>query len=364
MKTNKSVFKIINYIIVALSAIILVGIVLFVDGIDSFVNVFKNTNFAWLLCGAVLMFVYWLCEAGALHVAVLSVNKPFNFGKTLKATILGQYYNCITPSASGGQPMQAYYLYNSGMPVGAASSALLVRFIVFQCALTVYCAVVLIFRYPFFAANISGFSALVFVGFAVNSIIVLFMLGISFAPKTVLRFFRFLVKVFAKIRLIKNKDEMLLRVEYEVDKFYLSLKTMQCNIWAFVKMVLFSFLQMTVYFLVPLFVIFALGVTANPLLVISCSACVLMISSFVPLPGAAGGAEGSFLVFFGLFSLGNKISAAILLWRILTFYMPILVGIFFAQKIGGAREREEKVRLAQMQEESFLINESKSNKDN
>ncbi len=364
MKSKKSVLKIINYAIVILSAVILVCIVLFVDGIESFIEVFSHTNFAWLLCGALLMVLYWTLESCALHVAVLSVHKRFYFGRTLKATILGQYYNCITPSASGGQPMQAYYMYNSGMPVGSASSALLVRFIVFQCVLTVYSAVILIFRYPFFAEKIHGFSALVFIGFTVNTVIVLFMLGVAFAPKTVLRFFRFCVRVLSRIRLIKNKKEMLDRVELEVDKFYISLKAMKCNLWAIVKTAIFSFLQMTVYFLVPLFVIYALGVSADPFLVVSCSACVLMISSFVPLPGAAGGAEGSFLVFFGLFDLGNKISAAILLWRILTFYMPIIVGMFFAQKIGGAREREEKARLLKEKMKENMIEEIEAGNDN
>ena len=54
-----------------------------------------------------------------------------------------------------------------------------------------------------------------------------------------------------------------------------------------------------------------------------------MVSSFVPLPGAAGAAEGSFFMFFGAFLQPSNIAYAILIWRFFVFYLPILVGVFF-----------------------------------
>ena len=97
-------------------------------------------------------------------------------------------------------------------------------------------------------------------------------------------------------------------------------------------------LQLTVYFLIPFCVCLALGVFINPLEAIAASACVLMVSSFVPLPGAAGGAEGSFLVFFGMFLTdGSKTGTAILLWRLITFYLTIVIGMFFAQNMGKTK---------------------------
>ncbi|PWM46416.1 MAG: hypothetical protein DBX47_02460 [Clostridiales bacterium] len=361
MKTKKSIINIINYFIIALSAVILISFVLFDCGISGFVSVFQNINFPWVVCGILLMLLFWGLEASSLHVAVLSVHKPFRFRNTFKTTILGQYYNSITPPIVGGQPMQAYYLYNSGVPVGAASSALLVHFLVYQCSLTLYSTVVIILRYSFFAEKIPGFSALIFVGFAVNAALVLLILGVAFTPKLVLKFFRLIIGALTKIRLIKDKEKALLRVEFEIDKFYQSLKAMKYDVKSLIKMVLLSLLQMTVYFMVPYCVLAAFGVYANPLVLIPCSLCVLLISSFVPLPGAAGGAEGSFLLFFGLFGLDNKMSAAILLWRILTLYMPIIIGIFFAQRIGGAREREEKAKLIN---KAKIIEEIETHNDN
>ena len=56
---------------------------------------------------------------------------------------------------------------------------------------------------------------------------------------------------------------------------------------------------------------------------------VAMVSAFVPLPGASGGAEGSFVIFFGKF-FGQDIVPAMFLWRLLTYYVNIALGGFFS----------------------------------
>ena len=63
---------------------------------------------------------------------------------------------------------------------------------------------------------------------------------------------------------------------------------------------------------------------------IAAQAFVSMITAFVPLPGAAGGAEISFVTFFAIFMNGSDLNLSMLLWRILTFYCPIVVGAAFS----------------------------------
>lgn len=95
--------------------------------------------------------------------------------------------------------------------------------------------------------------------------------------------------------------------------------------------------QLTAFFLVPYCVLMALGVQGLQVGdVVASAAFILMISSFVPLPGASGGAEGSFYVFFQMFfKASGSVSVAILLWRMFTFYLPIVVGVYFARHLSG-----------------------------
>ena len=68
----------------------------------------------------------------------------------------------------------------------------------------------------------------------------------------------------------------------------------------------------------------------------------------MPLPGASGGAEGSFVLFFGKF-FGQDIVAAMFLWRLLTYYVNIAFGGLFLRlgrkKISGQNGGKNVSRL-------------------
>ena len=64
----------------------------------------------------------------------------------------------------------------------------------------------------------------------------------------------------------------------------------------------------------------------DPLTIMAAQAYVSMVSAFVPLPGASGGAEGSFMIFFNMFFTGGTVIPAMVIWRVLTYYINIPVG--------------------------------------
>ena len=128
--------KKINIIIVSLSIVALLAYVLLVDGIDNIMTILTQANKWWLLCGVLAMIVYWTFEAGILHNITKSYYPPQKFKQTLRTSMIGQLFNCITPFASGGQPIQAYDMAKCGVPIGVATCSLLLKFIVFQTGLT------------------------------------------------------------------------------------------------------------------------------------------------------------------------------------------------------------------------------------
>jgi len=92
--------------------------------------------------------------------------------------------------------------------------------------------------------------------------------------------------------------------------------------------------------LVPYFIYRSFGMNNAPVTtMVAAQVFVAMVSAFVPLPGASGGAEGSFFLFFGMF-FQTAILPAILLWRFLTYYVNILFGGIISY-IGGKRYNKE-----------------------
>ena len=75
-------------------------------------------------------------------------------------------------------------------------------------------------------------------------------------------------------------------------------------------------------------ILFAMGdfTSVNLFLTIITSAYVMLIGSFVPIPGGSGGLEYGFIAFFGNFVSGGKLTAAMLIWRFITYYLGIIAG--------------------------------------
>ena len=84
--------------------------VIYDDGADNLLRMFRLLNPLWLIAAVLFMAVYWLLEAGILHRIIRRFHSVQKFKNSLCTSMIGQLFNCITPFASGGQPVQAYHM--------------------------------------------------------------------------------------------------------------------------------------------------------------------------------------------------------------------------------------------------------------
>ena len=59
---------------------------------------------------------------------------------------------------------------------------------------------------------------------------------------------------------------------------------------------------------------------------LSLAAAISLFNTFMPIPGASGGSEASFVLLFGFLGQATA-SSAMLIWRMLTFYFGLLLSI-------------------------------------
>lgn len=334
-----------NKLNIAILVIAFVGVlawVIYQDGWENILRMFGMLNPLWLVCALLMMVFYWLLESGILHGIVKCFHSRQRFRDSLTTSMIGQLFNCITPFSSGGQPIQAYHMTRTGVPLGIAAGTLMIKFMIYQFCLTIYSIVVLLFFWKPLSANVSGFGYLVFVGFVINFAVMLLLVGACFFRKFTTRLVHGLIWLLAKIRLVKDRDKTTTYADRQLEEFHTSFLEIKRHPGMVVQASLLSVVQLTVFFLVPYFICLAFGIRGiSPLLVLAAQAFVVMISSFVPLPGAAGGAEYSFHTFFSVFFASTGvINLAMLLWRILTFYLPILVGMCFTLTASRGEKKE------------------------
>ena len=300
----------------------------------------------WILAALGLMVVYWVFESLGLHLAVSRFVPTQNPGDTFCATMIGQFFNCITPFSSGGQPMQAWYLVKKGVSLSFASCSLLIKFIVYQFVLTIYSALTLLLCFKSFAGRISSIGWLIFVGFGVNLLVITGLLCLGFLRRPTEKVLYGSVSLLKKVKLISEQaaSKAKERIQKELMEFYEGFAQIRQDIGGILAMSALTAVQLTAFFLIPLCIFYAFGLgKADVLLMICAGAFVLTFTSFIPLPGAAAGAEIGFHTIFSIFFPTHILSVAILFWRLLTFYLPICVGGCFTATAGIWRKNKKQI---------------------
>ena len=167
----------------------------------------------WILAAVGLMVLYWLLEAGGLHLAVRRFAPDQQPGTTFCATMIGQFFNCITPFSSGGQPMQVLWLRRRGVPASLGTACVSAKFLGFQTAFLILGGVLGLTNWAAVSEQIYGLRWLVVAGYAVNGgMIVLVMLTLQRAG--IVRWLGgWLVRLGAKLHLVKRPRQALERFE-------------------------------------------------------------------------------------------------------------------------------------------------------
>lgn len=335
-----------NLFVIVFSAVLLIVYLFAVDNPAKIISALRYAKPGWLVCAALCMVMYWLCECSSVKLICKGLGSEISLYHSFTNTIVGQLFNCITPYASGGQPMMAYILNGYGIPLGKASCALLARFIVFQTSITVLSVLAIVIKFGFFAGQISGLGYLIFIGLIFNLFTLAFLLVVGFFPKLTKKLVNLVFKIAGRFKFI-NKEKLAAQIEEELDTFFKDFSVLKKDLKLLIVPLLLNIIQLIFYFTVPFFVCLSLNVHSLDWFSVACAASfILMIASFVPLPGGSGGAEGGFYIFFQVYMKEASVLAiAMLLWRFFTFYLPILVGMYFSRKIPKTKPETEKTEI-------------------
>lgn len=285
----------------------------------------------WIAAAVGCMLLYWLIEALILHLMLRPHYPAQRFIDTVRVSMCGQYFNCVTPMATGGQPFQAYYLTKQKVPLGIAMNGLLSKFIVYQTVLVIVSAVLLVLRLDYFVRNVSGFAFLVFIGFLVNALVMVALLSLAIFEKLPKTISRAVIGLLGKVKLIKDPEKKKAEMDEQIDGFRAAFREMPKHLPEVAASVVLTVVQLLSFMIIPYLICRSFGPAPTDVLTMTAAqSFVMTVSSFIPIPGAEGGAEGSFLFFFGGFFAAERIGLALVIWRVITFWLMVIVGGGFA----------------------------------
>jgi len=308
-------------IIAIVSSVVLVILIAGLSDFRNLVDSISKINLRWIFLGIIVVIFKWLSES--LVMTVIGLKKGMSFLKSFFVTIIGQLFNSITPFATGGQPMQAYYMNKMGVDLSEGVAVLIAKFIVYQLVVTVYGFVILIWKFREVASYVSGLAFLSIIGFGLNISVIFLLLLFSYNPSLTSKIVKWFIGILKKFK-IKVSDQ---KVMEKLGNFHSVMVEYLSKPVILIGAFLFTLLQLLLNLSLPFFAARSLNVESLSILkAVTFQSIVWLVLSLVPTPGTTGAAEGVFFIFFKPFFGIEKIAMAIIIWRLLSYYLNIIIG--------------------------------------
>ncbi len=322
-----------------------------------FGNVFRtiaNLTPGFLALAVLVTVVYFLFEGGIICLLMRSQKIPMKMGSAMKIGLLGIYYSYITPSSTGGQPMQAAYLRRDKIPVGVSTAVLIVKFFCFQCAFFLCSLLSFFFMYGKLSLENPGIIPLIILGLAINGGSIIFFPCLFIRPVLhgICRFAKWLVR---KLRFLQGRFHLLESIDkFEAD-FGSYRETFRKNkrsvLWGILLSIPQFILQMSVIY----FVFRAFGYHTISYWEVFAVQSLLQVSvSFMPMPGASGAQELGFSAFFRNYFVKDDLYSAVMVWRFFTYYLVVIAGALLVvadQFFYGRKKKRETAEQSNAAEE-------------
>lgn len=281
-------------------------------------------NWKYLAMALILMLTALFIDGFRQGALLRGATGKWRIKLTLKSMILGRYFDNITPSAAGGQPYQVYYLHKNKVPAGVATSLPIVCFFMQQLAFFFIVVLCFIIRGPI--VNDLWLQIAIYVGSVFMIFIPVTIMVFAFIPKTAKKLLGGLIKLLHKIKIVKDIEGATLKFNNYLDDYSRSLKLIGKHKKTLISGFILAFGVQMLQYSVTYFIVLASGAPSDYWTVIACMAYTSAAGALIPTPGSSGVSEGLFYMIFSMLSGGFRFWG-MLLWRIITYYLPTLIGM-------------------------------------
>ena len=321
-----------------LSSILINGLVFFGLVALTFWLIFKDQDMGqvlkvvgeaklpFLLLGVLLMVGYFAMEAWNISKLLTTLGEKVSFKTAFRYVMVEFFFCSVTPGASGGQPIEIYYMSKDGVSAANGTLAVLIQTTGVQFAVVGLG----IISAMFWNGYLSGPVALLFaIGFMIN-VVALLVLFLSIFYTNGLRKFLKSFFGFLHSKGLKKAGELQESVDKGLDKYAEGAKYIGKNKKQFRLAILRATVQMSLFYLVPFCVYLAFGLSGTSIFSFFAMQSILFVStSGLPIPGAIGASESVFLALYNVAFGEAMLGSAMLLSRGISFYLFVAVSMIF-----------------------------------
>ncbi len=318
-KRNKLILTVL-FVLINIGAIVITGILEFTKETPEHI-VFDN-NMVWLIgafgciASAIFFETYKYCFMMRHTTGGVRIKHAF------QTAVLGKYYDNITPSGAGGQPFQMYYLSKQGYAPGIAGAMPVLGFLSMQLG---FCLVFFVLVCINANAVPTALHVMAYVGILFYLLVPMAIILFNFFPVTVTRILAWGVRVLGRLKVLKDPEKSQSKMVSSLEEYRTALSEMAKVRGLIVKVMLIGIAYQVSLMSTPFFVLRAFGSPVTFVDALTLTSYIYAGIAYIPTPGNAGAAEGTFYTIFR--NLNSNTFWGMAIWRFLTYYLFLLLGV-------------------------------------
>lgn len=293
------------------------------DSIDLVISNIKLVNIKYVFICMLLIAAYFIFQGLYMKLILKSLNKKITLSKGIFYSMVEFFFSAITPSSTGGQPVQLYYMNKDKISMKKSLITLILNTIYFKLTLIILGIIIMMFKSGIL---LSDKYLLIFfiIGFTVDLLVIIFCYLLLYKQSIIKKILRFFYSFKNKLSKDKNAD-----IEQTVETKLNDYKNEVNYIKSHKKEVFIGFiltlLQRMFLFSISYVIYKSFGLNKyNYFELVFIQISVQIAIEAMPLPGGTGVSEYlmnyAFINIFG----ANKASTAMMLTRAFSFYIPII----------------------------------------
>ncbi len=295
----------------------------------------------YLILGIIAVVLFIAGESVIIHYLLRTLQIKTNRRTCFLYSSVGFFFSAVTPSASGGQPMQVYFMNKNKIPIPIATIVLMVITITYKSVLVIVGIFVSVFQRGFVQKYLKGILPVFYLGVILN---IVFCLGLGilvFHPLLARTIVLGVMSFMEKIHLLKRNPARIEKITNFMKQYSETADYLKTHRKVIFYVLLISFIQRFALFSVTWFVYKALGLKGAHIYdVIMLQSIVSVSVDMLPLPGGMCVSENLFLIIFRKIFVAGMLLPGMILSRGISYYVQLLLSAImtlFAQLTIGQK---------------------------
>lgn len=283
------------------------------------------------ICGVVAMLlgIAFVCQEGTMIWYLLaSMHGTSSLMRCIEYSFIGFFYSGITPSATGGQPMQLYYMKKDGNRMSDSSVVLMTVALIYKFVLVLIGVALLVFWNQPLQQYLGNYFYLYLVGIGLNIILVVLIWGVMIYPTLIRRLIEGVCHLLVRLHIWKPSATRMEKIDGFIQGYQDAVHFLKDNPGKVAVVTLLTVIQRFTVFILTYVIYRGFGLHgAEAFTVVALQASVYIAVDMLPIPGAQGITELMYQAVFLQIFLGKFLVPSMLVCRAVNFYFLLLLSL-------------------------------------